>query len=57
MFSMCWDHMLGKQSTTELHETGSHCVAQVGLELAILLPLPPRYWNYRYVALCLTRLN
>jgi hypothetical protein len=28
-------------------ETGSHCVAQAVLELMILLPQPPEFWNYR----------
>jgi hypothetical protein len=27
-------------------ETGSYSVAQAGLKLEILLPLPPRSWNY-----------
>jgi hypothetical protein len=27
-----------------LFETGSHYVAQVGLEVTILLPQPPEYW-------------
>jgi hypothetical protein len=27
--------------------TGSHCIAQAGLELAILLSLPPECWDYR----------
>jgi hypothetical protein len=30
-------------------ETGSHNVAQAGLEFAILLPQTPAYWDYRYV--------
>jgi hypothetical protein len=25
-------------------ETGSHCVAQAGLELTVLLPAPPEDW-------------
>jgi hypothetical protein len=28
-------------------KTGSHYVAQVGLELLILLPLPPKCFDYR----------
>jgi hypothetical protein len=28
-------------------DTGSYFVAQAGLELTILLPLPPECWNYR----------
>jgi hypothetical protein len=31
-------------------ETGSYYVAQAVLELTILLPQPPEYWDYRYVA-------
>jgi hypothetical protein len=30
-------------------ETGSHCVAQVSLKLAIFLPLFPKYWDYSCV--------
>jgi hypothetical protein len=30
-------------------ETGSHFVAQTGLELVILLPLPLKCWDYRCV--------
>jgi hypothetical protein len=30
--------------------TGSHYVAQTALELAILLPQPPKCWDYRCVA-------
>jgi hypothetical protein len=33
-------------------ETGFLCVAQAGLQLLILLPLPPKYRNYRQVPLC-----
>jgi hypothetical protein len=29
----------------------SHCVAQAGLELVILLPPPPECWDYRCVSL------
>jgi hypothetical protein len=27
----------------------SHYVVQAGLELTILLPQPPEWWDYRYV--------
>jgi hypothetical protein len=43
-----------KAFTTELHpqplvfETGSRYIAQIGLELKILLPLPPECWDYKY---------
>jgi hypothetical protein len=30
-------------------ETGSHCVAQADLELAILLLRPPKCWDHRCV--------
>jgi hypothetical protein len=30
-----------------IFEKGSHCVAQAGLKLKILLPLPPESWDYR----------
>jgi hypothetical protein len=33
-------------------ETGFHCVAQAGLKLLILLPLPPDCWDYRYELQC-----
>jgi hypothetical protein len=32
-----------------LVETGSHCEAQTGLDLAILLPQPPKCWDYKCV--------
>jgi hypothetical protein len=32
-----------------LFETGSHYIAQAGLELSILLPQPPECWDYRHV--------
>jgi hypothetical protein len=28
-------------------QTGSHYEAQAGLKLPILLPQPPKYWDYR----------
>jgi hypothetical protein len=31
-------------------ETGSHSVTQANLELSILLPQPPKCWDYRCVA-------
>lgn len=31
----------------------SHYVAQVGLELVILLPLPPEWWDDRHIRRCL----
>jgi hypothetical protein len=33
-------------------ETGSHYIAQAqaGLEFTIVLPQPPKYWDYRYVS-------
>lgn len=34
-------------------ETGSHCVAQVGHKLSVLMH--PRYWDYGCAAPCLTR--
>lgn len=34
-----------------LFETGSYYVAQAGLELAILLPLLPRSWDFRLASL------
>jgi hypothetical protein len=34
-------------------ETGSHYIAQAGLELTILLLLPPQCWDYRLVPLLL----
>jgi hypothetical protein len=36
-------------------EAGSHYVAKTGLELMILLPLPPECWDYWCAALCLAR--
>jgi hypothetical protein len=30
-------------------ETWYHYVVQAGLQLAILLPQPPKYWDYTYV--------
>lgn len=33
-------------------EMKSPYVAQVDLELAILLPLPPKYWDYDIIGLC-----
>lgn len=30
-------------------ETGLN-IAQVGLELLVLLSLPPKYWDYKHVA-------
>jgi hypothetical protein len=30
-----------------------HYVTQVGLELEVLLPLPPKCWDYRYILPCL----
>ncbi|XP_073935994.1 centromere protein R isoform X2 [Castor canadensis] len=29
------------------HWTGTHCVSQAGLKLTILLPQPPKSWDYR----------
>jgi hypothetical protein len=34
-------------------ETESQYVAQAGLELNILQPVPPECWDYRCVPLCL----
>jgi hypothetical protein len=34
---------------------GSHCVPQVGLELSILLPQPPKCWDYRCAPPCLAQ--
>jgi hypothetical protein len=34
-------------------ERKSHYVAQVGLELIILLPQPPKSWDYSYALQCL----
>lgn len=35
-------------------ETGSFCVVQAGFKLmAILLPLPPKCWDYGHAPLCL----
>jgi hypothetical protein len=36
-----------KKSNIFFFETGSHCVAQAGLELVILLPQPLKCWDYR----------
>jgi hypothetical protein len=33
-------------------QTGSVCVAQVGLELSILWPQSPKCWDYRHALLC-----
>jgi hypothetical protein len=33
--------------------TGSHYIAQAGLQFPILLPQPPECWNYRHAPLCL----
>jgi hypothetical protein len=35
-----------------LVETGSHYVAQAGLELVIILPQSPECWDYRYLLPC-----
>jgi hypothetical protein len=34
----------------------SHCVAQPGLELLVLLPQPPECWDYRHMLPCLALL-
>jgi hypothetical protein len=34
-------------------KTGSHNVAQAGLELVILLPQPAKYWDYSHELQCL----
>jgi hypothetical protein len=34
---------------------GSHYVIQTDLKLAILLPQPPEYWDYRYATPHLVR--
>jgi hypothetical protein len=47
--------MLGKSSSTArqvipaVDLTGSYHLAQAGLELLILLPPRPTYWDFRYV--------
>jgi hypothetical protein len=35
-----------------LFDTESYFVAQTGLELTILLPLPPKYWDCRCAPPC-----
>jgi hypothetical protein len=37
-------------------KTGSPYVAQAGLQLAVLLPQPPKFWDYRHVPPCLAML-
>jgi hypothetical protein len=39
-----------------LFESRFHCVAQIGLELKILLPQPP-WWYCRYIPPCLANFN
>jgi hypothetical protein len=34
-------------------EIESHYIAQGGLELMILLPLPPKFWDYMHMPPCL----
>jgi hypothetical protein len=29
--------------------TGSHCIVQGDFKLVILLPWPPKFWNYRHI--------
>lgn len=36
-------------------ETRSYCVAQAGLEPAVLLLLPSQWWNHRCIPPCLTQ--
>jgi hypothetical protein len=48
---------VGRQETGtfffQFFETGSHCIPQTSLKLAILLPLPLKYWDYRHTPPCL----
>jgi hypothetical protein len=34
-------------------ETGSHYIAQIGLEFAVFLSHPPKVWDYRHIPACL----
>jgi hypothetical protein len=36
------------QREKKVFVTGSGCVAKAGLELKILLPQPPKCWDYRH---------
>jgi hypothetical protein len=35
---------------------GCHYLAQASLEIIILLPLPPKFWDYKYVLPCLANI-
>jgi hypothetical protein len=38
-------------SLSDFFELGLHYLAQAGLEFMILLPQPPKVWNYKYAPL------
>jgi hypothetical protein len=46
---MCLQILIG---LVLLFEAGSHCTAQVGLKLKILLPQPLEHWDYRCAPPC-----